>query len=123
MNDEFPSRIYLPAVISRNERMVRESLWTKLRRVAGRIPFAEELAAAVFCALDRETPARVRAVLLAAAAYFIVPVDAIPDFLAGFGFTDDAAMLAAAMALVGRHVNDRHREQARAALLRPDPES
>ena len=40
---------------------------------------------------------RVRGILLAALAYFVLPFDAIPDLLAVVGFSDDIAVLAAAM--------------------------
>ena len=53
--------------------------WTKLRRVIAHIPFAEDLVAGWYCAIDRDTPTRVRAVLFGAIAYFVLPADAIPD--------------------------------------------
>lgn len=93
-----------------------ERFWKKLKRVLTRIPFAEDLVAAYYCAADKETPAYVRAVLLGAVAYFILPIDVVPDILAGLGFTDDASVLAAAVAAVGRHLQPRHRERARRAL-------
>ncbi|HEX4534847.1 MAG TPA: YkvA family protein [Rhizomicrobium sp.] len=119
-----PKALQLPVVIRRNERLVEEKLWTKLLKVAGKIPFAEEVAAAYFCTLDPRTPLRVKGVLLAALAYFVMPVDVIPDFIAGFGFTDDAAVLATAIGLVGSHIKDRHHARARAALgiAEPEPE-
>lgn len=105
----------LPVVTERpNERQ----FWKKLRRVLARIPFAEDLVAAYYCAADSETPAYVRAVLLGAVAYFILPVDMVPDVLAGLGFTDDASVLAAAIASVGRHLQPKHRLLARKALAR-----
>jgi uncharacterized membrane protein YkvA (DUF1232 family) len=56
--------------------------------------------------------------MLAALAYFVVPTDAIPDFIAGLGYTDDAAVFAAMLAIVGRHLKPRHREAARRAVER-----
>lgn len=94
----------------------------KARRLAGRIPFSEELVAAVHCALDRRTPARVRVTLLLAAAYFVIPTDAMPDFIAAFGFTDDATVLGTAMAVAGSHVRESHRARARETLLIPEAE-
>jgi len=111
----------LPAVVARNEDLVREGFWRKLRRQIGRIPFTEELAAAYFCAVDARTPARVRAVLLAALAYFVLPADLIPDWLVGLGFTDDASVLTLAMGLVAGHIRERHKQEARRALFRPAP--
>lgn len=96
----------------------KRRFWDKLRRVIGRIPFAEDLVAAYYCALDGDTPPYVRAVLLGAVAYFVLPADLIPDILPGLGFTDDASVLAAAFAAVGRHLQPRHRAKARQALDR-----
>jgi uncharacterized membrane protein YkvA (DUF1232 family) len=101
---------------ARSSRLVEKDFWRKLLNVAGRIPFAEDLAAAYFCAVDPLTPARVKGVLIGALAYFVMPFDAIPDFIAGFGFTDDAAVLAMAIRLVSKHVKDGHYMKARAAL-------
>lgn len=114
-------RIQLPAVIARHERIVERSFWKKFLKVAGRIPFAEELAAAYFCAIDPATPGRVRGILLAALAYFVIPTDLIPDFISGFGFTDDAAVLATAIGLVSGHVKKSHHAKARAVLGIPEP--
>lgn len=120
MYHDIPERAALPAVLERNQRTVESGFWKKLLKVAGRIPFAEELAAAYFCAVDPATPKHVKAILLAALAYFVLPTDAIPDFIAGFGFTDDAAVLAGAIGLVSKHMMPQHRRQARAALSLPD---
>jgi uncharacterized membrane protein YkvA (DUF1232 family) len=90
--------------------------WRKLARTVSRISFAEDLVAAFYCALDRQTPGYVRATLLGAIAYFVMPADTLPDILAVIGFTDDAAVLAAAVAAVGRHMRDEHREAARKRL-------
>ncbi|HEY1709001.1 MAG TPA: YkvA family protein [Rhizomicrobium sp.] len=114
-----PSTVQLPAVIARNEQIVEERFWKKLLRVAGKIPFAEDLAAAYFCAVDPATPTKVKAVLLGALAYFVLPFDAIPDFLAGIGYTDDAAVLAMAIGLVSTHIKPQHWSRARGALGLP----
>lgn len=95
-----------------------ERFWKKLKRVLARIPFAEDLVAAYYCAADPETPGYVRAVLLGAIAYFVLPIDMVPDILAGLGFTDDASVLAAAVAAVGRHLQPQHRALAQQALER-----
>lgn len=97
--------------------------WRKMRSVAARIPFAEDAVAAYYCALDRETPVRVRAAILGALAYFVLPADAVPDLLPALGFADDAAVLAATLQLVAAHVLPEHREAARRALaaLQADP--
>jgi uncharacterized membrane protein YkvA (DUF1232 family) len=122
-NIELPelSAPQLPAVIARNERIVQKSFWQKLRKLAGNVPFAEDLAAAYYCAVDPATPSRVKGILFAALAYFVLPFDVIPDFIAGLGFTDDAAVLAMAIGLVSRHITQEHRKRARRALDIAEP--
>jgi uncharacterized membrane protein YkvA (DUF1232 family) len=56
--------------------------------------------------------------MFAALAYFVLPTDAVPDFIAGLGYTDDAAVFAAMLAIVGRHLKPRHREAARKDIER-----
>jgi len=104
------------------EKMVREGLWTKLRRAIGSIDFAREAVAAWYCARDPATPARVKAILIGALAYFILPTDVIPDVLIGLGFTDDAAVFWAAWQAVSSHITEDHRQQADIALERRDIE-
>ena len=79
---------------------------------------AEDLLAAYFCAVDHKTPTYVRAVLCGAVAYFVLPADLVPDVLAPLGFTDDASVIAAALAAVGSHLRPHHRDAARARLDR-----
>ncbi|MNL74273.1 hypothetical protein D3C87_1998860 [compost metagenome] len=66
--------------------------------------------------MDPQTPTRVRGVLLAALAYFVMPVDMIPDVFAVIGFSDDVAVLSAAFAMVSRHLKPKHYEAADRAL-------
>ena len=99
-----------------DENALRRDFWRKLTRVLAQIPFAEDLLAAYYCAFDRDTPTHVKMTLVAAIAYFVLPVDAIPDFLPVIGFTDDAAVLATAIKLVTNHITPRHREQAKIKL-------
>src|SRR5581483_6505437 len=98
---------------------VRSRFWATFRKAARAIPFSEELVAAYYCAFDPATPTRVRATLLAALAYFVLPFDAIPDFIAGLGFTDDATVLLAAIGMVRAYITPAHREAARRALADP----
>jgi len=98
------------------ERKIRRDFWAKLKRFAGLVPFVDDLVAAYYCALDPATPMRVRGMLLAALAYFILPVDLIPDMIAGLGFADDAALLTAVVGLVAAHITPTHRAAAARAL-------
>ena len=97
---------------------VRRRFWIKFKQVAAKLPFAEDLLAAYYCAFDRETPRHVQVALLGALAYFILPFDFMPDVLPILGFTDDAAVLATAIRMISSHITSDHREAARAALKR-----
>ncbi|MEE9375177.1 MAG: YkvA family protein [Rhizobiaceae bacterium] len=102
--------------IEARDKKVRLEFWPKFKKFAAQLPLAEDFAAAYYCATDKSTPLKVRGTLLAALAYFIMPIDLVPDILALVGFTDDIAVLTAALALVQNHVTDEHHEKARAAI-------
>lgn len=113
-----PETALVPAVQRVNEMRVRRGFWPKMRRTAARIPFAGQALAAWYAAQDPKTPLAAKGILLGALAYFVMPVDAIPDVLAGIGFTDDAAVIAAVLATLGAHLKPRHHDQAAQALKR-----
>lgn len=104
--------------LAKDPERVRRDFWIKIKRVVAKLPFAEELLAAYYCAFDRQTPRHVQATLLGALAYFVLPFDFIPDVLPILGFTDDAAILATALRIVSSHITTEHRDAAKAALAR-----
>jgi uncharacterized membrane protein YkvA (DUF1232 family) len=106
------------AELARDAEAVRRSFWEKAARFAAQLPFAEDLATAYYCAFDRDTPLQVKAALVGALAYFILPSDLMPDMLPALGFVDDAAVLATAIRMVAAHIRPEHRDAARAALAR-----
>ena len=104
--------------LAQDSESVRRRFWIKFKRVVAKLPFAEELLAAYYCAFDKQTPRHVQGALLGAIAYFVLPFDFVPDMLPVLGFTDDAAILATAIRMVASHIRPEHREAARAALKR-----
>lgn len=104
------SRALVP--VAAQEHLVRRRFWKKIKSALGRLPFAEQLVAAYYAAVDPATPARVKVVLFAALAYFITPVDLLPDVLIG-GFADDVALLLGVVESLGRHITERHLALAR----------
>ena len=101
-----------------DEARVRQGFWEKARSTLGKVPFTEDAVAAFYCATDSSTPLPIRATLFGALAYFVLPLDAIPDLLLGLGFTDDAAVLIAAFTAARVHISEAHRARARAWLLK-----
>ena len=120
MNRMIEGEIFRPGEVDTkvesNEKKVRARFWQTLRKAANNIPFMEDLVAAYYCALDPSTPFRVRATLLGALAYFVLPLDWVPDFIIGFGFTDDIAVLTAAIAAIRSNIRDIHYDAARSVL-------
>jgi len=104
----------------RDEESVLRNAWRKARALGRQLPFAEDVIAAYFCVMDDATPRRVKLVLLGALAYFVMPFDLIPDFLPLLGYTDDAAVMAAAFAAVASSITDEHRKKAREVVKAQD---
>ncbi len=113
-----PDRALVPEVVRVNAQRVSRGFWPKSRRVATHIPFAADALAVWRCAQDPATPRTAKAMMLAALAYFVLPTDAVPDILGAFGFTDDAAVFAALLAVIGKHLKPEHRAAAEADLQR-----
>jgi len=113
-----PRKALVPAVVRLNEQKVACGFWPKIRKVAAKIPFAADALSVWYCARDPETPAAAKGMMLAALAYFILPTDIIPDVVPALGFTDDAAVMAAVLTIIGRNLKPQHREAAREALER-----
>lgn len=101
---------------SRQEAKLRVKFWPTLKKAMAQLPLSEDVVAAYFCALDKKTPNHVRGVLLAALAYFILPIDLIPDFIAGIGFGDDLAVITTALSTLRNHITDDQRAAAKKAL-------
>lgn len=107
----------------RDSAQVAKEFWPKLRSVFHRLPFLDNLLAAYYCATDKNAPLQVRAVLMGALAYFILPIDILPDFILALGFTDDATVLLAAIKTVRDNITPEHRAKAARTLqeLQSDP--
>ncbi len=112
----------MPVVVDTGRRRPPRKFWPKFWETLGKIPFSEELAAAWYCAMDDTTPGRVKGILFAALAYFVLPTDLLPDFIAVIGFSDDATVLATAMGIVAAHVKPGHRRAAAKLLQLPKME-
>ena len=114
------SRAVVLHAVRVNASVVSKGFWPKIRRVAASIPFAEDAVALFYCARDPETPVATKALLLAALAFFVIPKPFRPRRLPipGLMLADDAAVIAAAVALAQRAIQPRHRELARRTLSR-----
>lgn len=95
-----------------------DSFWRKVAafaRGAGKKVIGPALVL-YFCLRDRDTPKWVKASILGALGYFILPSDAIPDAIPFGGFSDDFVVLAAALAYLGTNIHPEHKQKAEAKL-------
>ncbi|AJS59296.1 YkvA family protein [Paenibacillus sp. IHBB 10380] len=97
-----------------NEELVKNSFWTKMKKSAGKIPFTKDAIAMYYCAVDAKTPLWAKGIAFGALAYFVSPIDVIPDVIIGLGFTDDAALIAAGIRAISGQVTDEHRNKSEA---------
>jgi uncharacterized membrane protein YkvA (DUF1232 family) len=97
-----------------------QGFWTK---VAGVVRGAGEALVtqafkAYFVAQADTTPGWAKGVLYGALAYFVLPLDAVPDALPLVGFSDDVAALGAALVATQAHATEETDGQAQAATRR-----
>jgi uncharacterized membrane protein YkvA (DUF1232 family) len=102
--------------LKRDRIRVERDFWHKLKATCRKVPFIDDLVSVYYCAIDPATPLQVKAILFGALAYFVLPFDVVPDFIALLGFADDAAVLYAAIRAVAPHIKPEHRVRAKEAL-------
>lgn len=97
-----------------------KSFWAKIKKVAssaGKSVIAQVLTL-YYCSRDPDTPVWAKGVIISALGYFIVPLDATPDFTPVVGYADDLVALGLAVATVAIHIKDEHKAQAQEQLKR-----
>ena len=102
--------------VTSDEAGLRRRIWRRLLREAASIPFLEDVITAHYCAFDRHTPLYVKAVLVGAIVYLVLPEDLLPGSL--LGLADEAAVLAAAFKAVSSHIKPEHSEAAQLTMAR-----
>jgi uncharacterized membrane protein YkvA (DUF1232 family) len=97
------------------EHYSEDALFTKVGRFFGIISSSllNKVFTLWYTLRDKDTPAWAKTVILGALGYFIVPVDAIPDLLPIFGFSDDITALISASSVVWAHIKPEHSEKAK----------
>ena len=90
------------------------SFWNKVKHFALKAgkEVIEKALWLYYAAQQPGTPAWARTVIYGALAYFVLPVDAVPDAIPVAGFTDDLGALAAALGTVSMYVTDQVKQMA-----------
>ena len=95
-----------------------DRFWAKLARsalIAGRE--VVERALWLYYAAERpEVPRWAKLTIYGALAYFVLPLDAIPDLIPGAGYVDDLGALTTALLTVAGFVNDEVKQRASARM-------
>ena len=91
-----------------------ERFWRKIGQFAARAgtSLMTNALTLYYTLQDKDTPKWAKTVIIGALGYFILPMDAIPDFIPAGGLTDDFGALAAALGMVAMHVKPEHKEKA-----------
>lgn len=90
------------------------SFWDKVKNFALKAgkEVIEKALWLYYAAQQPNTPVWAKTVIYGALAYFVLPVDAVPDAIPVAGFTDDLGALAAALGTVSMYVTDQVKQMA-----------
>ena len=115
---KFSGVIYNEKIDEEMMKVVIKELFTKIKKVL--IKAGLELIYKVlqlwYVLQKPEVPYPIKATIVGALMYFILPVDSIPDFLPG-GFVDDMAAIAFALSMATLYVDEEVNEKARKKLI------
>ena len=95
-----------------------DGLWSKIKDTAKKAGanLIYEVLQLYYVAQNPNVPMKIRAALVAPLGYFISPIDLIPDLTPVIGFTDDAAVIAMAIAFAHAYIDDEIRRKAQDKL-------
>ena len=92
--------------------------WTKIGKYAKKLGIKGVYTALLlfYTLIKPTTPAWARTVIVGALGYFILPLDLIPDFIVGAGYTDDFGALLSALITVSMYIDEDSKAKARERL-------
>lgn len=92
---------------SSQENYSEQSFWKKIRKFAGKAgeEVIENALILFYAAQQPGVPAWAKTIIYGALAYFIYPLDAIPDITPGVGYADDLAALLVALGVATCNTN------------------
>jgi uncharacterized membrane protein YkvA (DUF1232 family) len=91
-------------VYRKQEAYVRENLEDKMRSFRRGVRFTKHIFALFRYMVDEHIPWYKKTIVVAALAYFIMPVDAVPDLVPIIGYLDDFGVIAAVLGFLGREI-------------------
>lgn len=99
---------------ARAEDFNERRFWHKLKGVAKKAGYSvlEKCLWLYYTVQKPDTPKWAKTAIYAALAYFVLPLDAIPDFIPGIGYSDDVSILASALLSVSLYLDASVKQQA-----------
>lgn len=101
-----------------SKQVTGERLWTKITKYAQKAGVKVIYAVLLmwYAYQRKDTPSWAKRIILGALAYFVSPIDMIPDLSPFLGFTDDLGILGMGLVAVAAYINDDVRNNARQRL-------
>lgn len=117
--DEHLHSLFEEQITSHSEQPIHpKSLWNKTGRYAKQVGMQ-----AIYSVLllyhafrRKETPAWAKRIITGILAYFVSPIDLIPDLTPFIGFTDDIGLIGFGLVMIASYVNDDVRKKSREQL-------
>lgn len=98
----------------RDPQRVKQDFWPKLKRTASKVPGVADILALYFYLNSDRAPVSHKISIVATLAYFIMPMDVVPDFLGPLlGYTDDVALALGLIRFIGSDVMRPYRVYSR----------
>ena len=100
------------------EQVTQNKLWTKISQFAKKAGIKTVYSALLmwFAFKRKDTPAWAKKIILGVLAYFLAPIDMIPDLSPFIGFTDDLGVLSIGLVTIAAYINQEVRTNARTQL-------
>ncbi|MCF6228064.1 MAG: DUF1232 domain-containing protein [Planctomycetes bacterium] len=83
----------------------KAGFWIKMKAFVRKIPFAKDAVALYYLIRDPKMAFAAKSTAAVALLYFISPIDLVPDAIPLAGLLDDAAVMAAALGMIGTVIN------------------
>ena len=100
------------------EHFSEEKFWTKVQKFSKKAGTSVVYAVLLlyFTLQKPNVPLKVKATIIGALGYFILPLDIIPDLAVGVGYVDDLSVVLFALVQVAFYVDDKVKMQAKNKL-------
>lgn len=106
------------AIQSHGKHYSDDKLWEKIRKFSKRAGSSVIYAVLLlyFTLQKPEIPLKVKATIVGALGYFILPIDIIPDVAIGVGYIDDLSLVMVALFQVAMYIDEDVKKQAKDKL-------